>query len=43
MIASGDWDALETNFLDKVDAANHTARALTARGLSFVAAGNLHR
>ena len=35
---SGDWDALETNFLDKVDAANHTARALTERGLSFVAA-----
>ena len=43
VIASGDWDALETNFLDKVDAANHTARALTERGLSFVAAGNLHR
>jgi hypothetical protein len=35
---SGDWDALEANFLDKVDAANHTARALTERGLSFVAA-----
>jgi hypothetical protein len=35
---SGDWDALETNFLDKIDAANHTARALTERGLRFVAA-----
>jgi hypothetical protein len=35
---SGDWDALEANFLDKVEAANHTARALTERGLSFVAA-----
>ena len=38
VLASGDWDALETNFLDKVDAANHTARALTEAGLSFQAA-----
>jgi hypothetical protein len=38
VIASGDWEALECNFLDKYDAANHTARALTEHGLSFVAA-----
>jgi len=38
VIASGDWDNLQQNFLDKVDATNHTARALTENGLSFVAA-----
>jgi hypothetical protein len=38
VIASGDWDALECNFMDKVDASNHTARELTQHGLSFVAA-----
>jgi hypothetical protein len=43
VIASGDWDALADDFLDKVDATNHTARALTEHGLSFVAAANLHR
>jgi hypothetical protein len=43
VIASGDWDALESNFMDKVAAANHTARVLTEHGLSFVAARNLHR
>jgi hypothetical protein len=43
VIASGDWDALQDNFMDKLDAANHTARALTEHGLSFVAAGLLHR
>jgi hypothetical protein len=42
VIASGDWDALQLNFLDKLDATNHTARALTEHGLSFVAARNLH-
>jgi hypothetical protein len=30
------------NFLDKVAATEHTARALTARGLAFVAASKLH-
>jgi hypothetical protein len=30
------------NFLDKYDAANKTAWALTENGLSFVAAKNLH-
>jgi hypothetical protein len=29
--------------MDKLDATNHTARALTEHGLSFVAARNLHR
>lgn len=43
VISSGDWEALELNFLDKVAATNHTARALTERGLSFLAATNLHR
>ena len=43
VIASGDWDCLERNFMDKLDATNHTARALTEHGLSFVAARNLHR
>ena len=43
IIASGDWDALRDDFRAKVDATNHTARALTEHGLAFVAAGNLHR
>jgi hypothetical protein len=43
VIDSGDWDALQQNFMDKVEAANHTAAALTERGLSFIAASNLHR
>jgi hypothetical protein len=43
VIASGDWEAMEQNFLDKVEATNHTARALTEHGLSFLAATNLHR
>ncbi|MCX7023264.1 MAG: hypothetical protein NT080_01420 [Spirochaetes bacterium] len=43
VIASGEWDALQTNFLDKFDACNLTARALTENGLSFVAAAKLHR
>lgn len=43
VIASGDWDALQTNFMDKVDACNNSAWALTEHGLSFVAAKNLHK
>ena len=39
---SGDMPALERNYLDKHDALNRTARALTERGLSFIAAQNLH-
>jgi len=42
VISSGDWEALELNFLDKFDATNHTAQALTENGLSFVAALKLH-
>jgi len=42
VIASGDWLALKLNFLDKLDALNKTAWALTENGLSFVAAQNLH-
>ncbi len=34
---------LMRNYLDKHDALNNTARALTERGLTFVAARNLHR
>ena len=43
ILESGDWDALTQNFLDKVASCNETARALTEHGLSFVAAGLLHR
>ena len=42
VIKSGDWDNLRINFLDKVESANRTAHALTEKGLSFVAARNLH-
>ncbi len=42
IIASGDWDALQANFLDKFDSLNTTAQALTEKGLSFIAAKNLH-
>ncbi len=42
IIASGDWEAVTQNFLDKVAATNETARALTERGLSFMAAQRLH-
>jgi hypothetical protein len=42
IIASGDWEALTQNFLDKVAATNKTAWALTERGLAFEAAKRLH-
>lgn len=42
IIASGDWDGLGQNFIDKWEATNRTAWALTECGLSFVAAPNLH-
>jgi hypothetical protein len=42
VVESGDWAALERNYLDKHDAVNRTARALTENGLSFIAARNLH-
>jgi len=41
--AQGLMPALERNYLDKHDAVNRTAAALTEKGLSFVAARNLHR
>ena len=40
---SGDMPFLERNYLDKHDALNRTAWALTERGLAFVAARNLHQ
>ncbi len=43
IIASGDWAAIEQNFLDKVDACNSSAQMLTEKGLSFLAAQNLHK
>ena len=42
VISSGDWENLEQNFMDKFDACNRTAEALTRAGLSFIAAQNLH-
>jgi hypothetical protein len=42
VIESGDWENLKLNFMDKFDAANRTAYALTKNGLSFIAAQNLH-
>jgi hypothetical protein len=42
IIASGDWEAVTQNFMDKFDATNHTARALTENGLCFIAAQKLH-
>jgi hypothetical protein len=43
VIAAGDWDNLLLNFLDKMEATNRTAWALTEHGLSFIAAQNLHK
>ncbi len=43
ILASGEMDRLERNYLAKHDAVNRTAKALTEKGLAFVAAGNLHR
>ena len=42
IIQAGDWANVELNFMDKMDAVNHTAEALTRNGLSFVAAEKLH-
>ena len=43
VIEAGDWDNMQLNFMDKVDACNKSAWALTEHGLSFVAAQNLHK
>jgi hypothetical protein len=42
VIASGDWSAMQINFIDKFDSLNKTAWDLTEKGLSFIAAQNLH-
>jgi hypothetical protein len=42
VIASGDWENMTLNFVDKLDATNKTAWALTENGLSFIAAQHLH-
>lgn len=42
ILSSGDMSHLELNYLDKHAAVNRTARALTKKGLAFVAAWNLH-
>jgi hypothetical protein len=43
VIDAGDWEGLKRNFMEKVAAANQTACALTEKGLSFIAAQNLHK
>ncbi len=43
VVASGDWDNLQQNFLDKVEACNVTAEKLTRRGIGVVAAHRLHK
>jgi hypothetical protein len=42
ILAAGDMPRLERNYLDKHEAVNRTARALTEKGRAFVAARNLH-
>jgi len=42
VLEKGLWDALLTNYLDKHEAVNSTARALTEKGIAVVAARNLH-
>jgi len=42
VIASGDWENMQLNFMDKFDSTNRTAWALTENGLSFIAAHELH-
>jgi hypothetical protein len=43
ILTQGLMPQLLQNFLDKHDAVNRTARALTEKGLTFVAAKNLHK
>lgn len=42
ILESGDWPVLEQNYLDKHDSVNRTAKALTEKGIAFIAAHNLH-
>ena len=43
IIEAGEMPLLLRNYLDKHDAVNRTARALTENGLTFIAAQKLHR
>ena len=43
IIGAGEMPMLLRNYLDKHDAVNRTARALTENGLSFIAAQKLHK
>ena len=43
VIASGDWDNLKQNFLDKVEACNTTAEKLIQKGIGVVPAQRLHK
>ena len=43
ILTSGEMGLLQRNFLDKHEALNRTAKALTEHGLSFIAARRLHR
>jgi len=43
ILSCGDMSCLERNYLDKHDAVNRTAIALTEKGLAFIAAWSLHR
>ncbi len=43
VIDSGDWDGMTLNYLDKHDAVNFSADALTKNGLSVIPARKLHK
>ena len=43
VLAKGLMPKLTVNYLDKHDSLNRTAKALTERGLTFIAAQNLHK
>ena len=43
VIQTGDWGNMQLNILDKVDACNQSARALTEKRLPFIAARKLHQ
>jgi hypothetical protein len=43
VIKTGDWDNMKLNFMDKHDALNFTAAALTKNGLSVIPARKLNK
>lgn len=43
IMETGLWESMQINHLDRNDAVNATARALTENGLTFLAAKNLHQ